>query len=139
MNYPFQVKYNVAFRDIDMHGVLHHSNYYYYCEKARIGLLEASGLSYNSVIDMGFGLVLVESKLKYFAPVKFDDLLELNLGVDELGRTSFKILYSIEVAGKKVSEGYTHHVCVNLTSGKPVKFPPELVKAMERYRFKKQL
>ena len=137
MNYPFQVKYNVAFRDIDMHGVLHHSNYYYYCEKARIGLLEASGLSYNSVIDMGFGLVLVESKLKYFAPVKFDDLLELNLGVDELGRTSFKILYSIEVAGQKVSEGYTHHVCVNLTSGKPVKFPPELVEAMRRYQLEK--
>ena len=137
MKFPFQVKYNVAFRDIDMHGVLHHSNYYYYCEKARIGLLEASGLSYNSVMDMGFGLVLVESKLKYFAPVKFDDLLELNLGVDELGRTSFKILYSIEVAGKKVSEGHTHHVCVNLNSGKPVKFPPELVEAMRRYQLEK--
>jgi len=134
MKYPFQVKYNVAFRDIDMHGVLHHSNFYYYCEKARVGLLEASGLSYNSVMDMGLGLVLVESRLKYFAPVKFDDLLELNLGVDELGRTSFKILYSIEVAGKKVSEGYTHHVCVNLKSGKPVKFPPELIEAIGRYQ-----
>ncbi len=137
MKFPFQVKYNVAFRDIDMHGVLHHSNYYYYCEKARIGLLEASGLSYNSVMDMGFGLVLVESKLKYFAPVKFDDLLELNLVVDDLGRTSFKILYSIEVAGKKVSEGHTHHVCVNLNSGKSVKLPPELIEAMERYQLEK--
>ena len=137
MKYPFQIKYNVAFRDIDMHGVLHHSNYYDYCEKARIGLLEASGLSYNSVMDMGLGLVLVESKLKYFAPVKFDDLLELNLGVDELGKTSFKILYLIEVAGKKVSEGHTHHVCVNLDSGKPVKLPSELIKAMGRYQSEK--
>ena len=134
MKFPFQVKYNVAFRDIDMHGVLHHSNFYYYCEKARVGLLEASGLSYNSVMDMGLGLVLVESRLKYFVPVKFDDLLELNLGVDELGRTSFKILYSIEVTGKKVSEGYTHHVCVNLNSGKPVKFPRELIEAIGRYQ-----
>lgn len=137
MKFPFQVKYKVAFRDIDMHGVLHHSNYYYYCEKARIELLEASGLPYNSVMDMGLGLVLVESKLKYFAPVKFDDLLEINLGVDDLGRTSFKILYSIEVAGKKVSEGHTHHVCVNLNSGKSVKFPPELVEAMGRYQLEK--
>lgn len=137
MKFPFQIKYKVAFRDIDMHGVLHHSNHYYYCEKARIELLEASGLSYKSVMDMGLGLVLVESKLKYFAPVKFDDLLELNLGVDDLGRTSFKILYSIEVAGKKVSEGHTHHVCVNLNSGKSVKFPPELVEAMGRYQLEK--
>ena len=133
MKFPFQVKYNVAFRDIDMHGVLHHSNYYYYCEKARIELLDASGLSYNSVMDMGLGLVLVESRLKYFAPVKFNDLLELNLGVDELGRTSFKILYSLEVNGKKVSEGYTHHVCINLDSGKPIKFPLKLIKAMKTY------
>ena len=137
MKFPFQVKYNVAFRDIDMHGVLHHSNYYYYCEKARIELLDASGLSYNSVMDMGLGLVLVESRLKYFAPVKFNDLLELNLGVDELGRTSFKILYSIAVAGKKVSEGYTHHVCINLNSGKPVKLSPQLIEAMGRYPLEK--
>jgi len=137
MKFPFQVKYSVAFRDIDMHGVLHHSNYYYYCEKARIELLDASGLSYISVMDMGLGLVLVESRLKYFAPVKFNDLLELNLGVDELGRTSFKILYSIEVAGKKVSEGYTHHVCINLNSGKPVKLSPQLIEAMGRYPLEK--
>ena len=137
MKYPFQIKYNVAFRDIDLHRVLHPSNYDDYCEKASIGLLDASGLSYNSVMDMGLGLVLVESKLKYFAPVKFDDLLELNLGVDELGKTSFKILYLIEVAGKKVSEGHTHHVCVNLDSGKPVKLPSELIKAMGRYQSEK--
>ena len=85
-------------------------------------------------MDMGLGLVLVESRLRYFAPVKFDDLLELNLGVDDFGRTSFKILYSIEVAGKKVSEGHTHHVCINLDSGKPVKFPPELIEAMGTYQ-----
>lgn len=134
MKFPFQVKYKVAFRDIDMHGVLHHSNFYYYCEKARVELLEASGLSYKSVMDMGLGLVLVESRLKYLAPVKFDDLLELNLGVDEFGKTSFKIIYSLEVTGKVVSEGHTHHVCINLNSGKPIKFPPELTTAMGKYQ-----
>ena len=137
MKYPFHAKYNVAFRDIDMHGVLHHSNYYYYCEKARVGLLEASGISYNSVINMGVGIVLIESRLQYFAPVKFDDLLEITLGVNELGRTSFKILYSLEVAGKKVSEGHTHHVCINLNSGKPVKIPPKLIEAMGKYALEK--
>ena len=133
MKYPFQVKYKVAFRDIDMHGVLHHSNFFYYCEKARVALLESSGLPYNSVIDLGLGLVLVESKLKYFAPVKFDDILELSLVVAEFKRTSFKILYSLEVNDKKVSEGYTHHVCINLDSGKPIKFPLKLIEAMKTY------
>ncbi len=130
MKFPFQAKYKVAFRDIDLHGVLHHSNYFYYCEKARVELLDAAGLSYKKVVSMGFGLVLVECRFKYLAPVKFDDLLQLNLRVDDFGRTSFKILYSLEVDGKKVSEGYTQHVCIKLDSGKPVKFPPALLEAL---------
>ena len=109
-----------------MHRVLHHSNYLYYCERSRIELLRSEDLNYNSIMEMGIGLMLVEIKFNYLAPVKFDDILKINIGVEGIRKTSFKMLYSIEVEDKIVCEGYTQHVCVDLKSLRPKKIPERL-------------
>ena len=132
MKYPHQFEFRVAFRDVDLHGVLHHSNYLYYCERSRIELLRSEDLNYNSIMEMGIALMLVEIKFKYLAPVKFDDILKINVGAEGIGKTSFKILYSIEVEEKMVCEGYTQHVCVDLESLKPKKIPERLRNMIER-------
>ena len=132
MKYPYQFEYRVAFRDVDLHGVLHHSNYLYYCERSRIDLLRSEDLNYNRVMDMGIALMLVEIKFKFIAPVKFDEILKINVGAEDIGKTSFKIRYSIEVEEKNVCEGYTQHVCVDLDSGKPKKIPEQLRNMFER-------
>ena len=126
MKYPYQFEFRVAFRDVDLHGVLHHSNYLYYCERSRIELLRSEDLNYNSIMEMGIGLMLVEIKFNYLAPVKFDDILKINIGVEGMRKTSFKMLYSIEVEDKIVCEGYTQHVCVDLKSLRPKKIPERL-------------
>jgi len=131
MKYPFRVDYRVAFRDVDLHKVLHHSNYFYYCEKGRVELLRSVDFSYRKVLEMKIGLMLVECKLKFSASVKFDEILNISLGADKIGKSSFKILYLMEVDGKIVSEGYTHHVCVSLDSGKPTRIPEKLLVALE--------
>lgn len=134
MKYPFKVDFSVAFRDVDLHDVLHHSNYFYYCEKGRLELLRSVDLPYKKIMEMGIGLMLVECKLKFIAPVKFDDFLNIYIGTDKMGKSSFRILYSIEVDGKIVSEGYTHHVCVNLTSKKPARLPEELYTKLNSFQ-----
>ena len=134
MKYPFRVDYRVAFRDVDLHNVLHHSNYFYYCEKGRVELLRSVNLPYKKVVEMGISLMLVECNLKFSASVRFDEILNINLGVDKIGKSSFKILYLMEVDEKIVSEGYTHHVCVSLDSGKPTRIPEKLLVALESFQ-----
>lgn len=134
MKYPFKADFRVAFRDVDLHNVLHHSNYFYYCEKGRVELLRSVNLPYKKIMEMGIGLMLVECKLKFIAPVKFDDILKMHMGTDKMGKSSFKILYSIEVDGKIVSEGYTHHVCVNLKSNKPTRLPENLFAKLNSFQ-----
>ena len=127
MKYPFKVDFRIAFRDVDLHDVLHHSNYFYYCEKGRVELLRSVDFPYKKVMEMGIGLMLVECKLKFIAPVKFDDTLNINMGTDKIGKSSFKIAYLMEVDGNIVSEGYTHHVCVSLESKKPMRLTEKLL------------
>ncbi len=134
MKYPFKADFRVAFRDVDLHNVLHHSNYFYYCEKGRVELLRSVNLPYKKIMEMGIGLMLVECKLKFIAPVKFEDILNIHMATDKMGNSSFRILYSMEVDGKIVSEGYTHHVCMNLTSKKPVRLPEKLLEKLTSFQ-----
>ena len=134
MKYPFKVDFQIAFRDVDLHDVLHHSNYFYYCEKGRVELLRSVNLPYKKIMEMGIGLMLVECKLKFIAPVKFDDILNIHMATDKMGKSSFRILYSMEVDGKIVSEGYTHHVCMNLTSKKPARLPEKLLEKLTSFQ-----
>jgi len=127
VKYPFRVDYRVAFRDVDLHQVLHHSNYFYYCEKGRVELLRSMSLPYKKLMEMGIGLMLVECNLKFIAPAKFDDILDIYIGTDKIGKSSFKIVYLMEIDGQVVTEGFTHHVCVSLDSGKPKKLPEKLL------------
>ena len=134
MKYPFEVDFRVAFRDVDLHDVLHHSNYFYYCEKGRVELLRSVNLPYKKIMEMGIGLMLVECKLKFIAPVKFEDILNIHMATDKMGNSSFRILYSMEVDGKIVSEGYTHHVCMSLTSKKPERLPEKLIEKLNSFQ-----
>jgi len=56
------------------------------------------------------------------------------MATDKMGKSSFRILYSIEVDGKIVSEGYTHHVCMNLTSKKPERLPEKLIEKLNSFQ-----
>lgn len=75
----------------------------------------------------GRGLVVVEALLHYRRPAYFDDELTLRTELADLGRASLHFDYGVLRDGEVLVTGHTRHACIDLTSGKPVRMPEELL------------
>jgi acyl-CoA thioester hydrolase len=90
--------------------------------------LRATGHSYREMESQGSGLVVVEALLHYRRPAFFDDELTLNTSLVELGNVSLRFDYKVLRDGEVLVTGHTRHACIDLTTGKPIRMPQQLLK-----------
>ena len=95
---------------------------------ARVEWLRATGRSYKEMERGGRGLVVVEALVRYRKPAFFDDELTLRTGIAELGKATLRFDYEVLRDGEQLATGYTRHACVDLSTGKPVRMPEELLR-----------
>jgi acyl-CoA thioester hydrolase len=76
----------------------------------------------------GRGLVVVEALLNYRRPAYFDDELTLSTRLADLGKVSLRFDYEVLKDGEVLVTGHTRHACVDLTTGKPVRMPEQLLR-----------
>ena len=89
--------------------------------------LRATGQSYREMEGRGRGLIVVEALLHYRRPAFFDDELTLRTELADLGKVSLRFDYELLRDGEVLTTGHTRHACVDLTTGKPVRMPEELL------------
>lgn len=70
---PGCVRLEVPFHDVDALGVVWHGHYYKYFEIARTSLMRAHGLESAELRDSGYSLLVIESKCRYIAPLRYGD------------------------------------------------------------------
>jgi acyl-CoA thioester hydrolase len=102
--------------EVDQYGHVNHANYVHYLETARIEALEAAGLSLPWMREQGYLIVAVDLAVKYHAPARSGDTVEITTWVREArGARSFwvqeireaksqRLLVSAGVTGALVSE-----------------------------------
>jgi acyl-CoA thioester hydrolase len=90
--------------------------------------LRATGRSYREMERQGRGLVVVEALLNYRRPAYFDDELTLSTRLADLGKVSLRFDYEVLKDGEVLVTGHTRHACVDLTTGKPVRMPEQLLR-----------
>lgn len=64
-------------------GVVHHSRYLGYFEQGRIELMRAIGLPHLAQEERGQPLTLQSVEVRYAAPARYDDVLELETWIEE--------------------------------------------------------
>ncbi len=92
--------------------------------------LRAAGLSYKEMEGRGVGLVVAEALTRYRKPARFDDELTLRTELSDLGRASLRFYYTLFRKDEEIASGYTHHGCVDLTSGRPCRIPGKFAEAL---------
>jgi acyl-CoA thioester hydrolase len=109
------VRVRVRFGETDLMGVVHHSSYLAYMEVARIEWLRRRGITYASMAEHGVHLPVVELSLKYRAPARFDDEIDVETTLAEVGAVSVRFDYRIVRAadGTLCTEGMTRLACVD--------------------------
>jgi acyl-CoA thioester hydrolase len=91
----------VYYEDTDMGGVVYHSNYLNFCERARSEVFFKRGL--NPVLDKGH-FVARRVVADFYTTAKLGDLLEIKSELIEMKAASFTLKQSIYREDKKVFE-----------------------------------
>lgn len=128
-NKIFSMPVRVYFQDTDAGGVVYHSNYLNFMERARAEWLRTFGYS-NAGLMQELGVVFVVRSLKidYLKPAVLDDTLEVTAQIKELGRSRLTLLQSLMRGEEKLMESEVHLVCVSTDQFKPVSVPEVLRK-----------
>ena len=121
-----EVDLRVRYSETDAQGIVNNANYLSYFEVGRVEWLRAAGLSYRELEKKGYGFVVVEVRAFYRKAAFFDDELTLRTELAELKRASLRFSYALLRDEEVVATGYTRHGCIELSTGRAQRMPPEL-------------
>jgi acyl-CoA thioester hydrolase len=129
---PFEheTQIRVRYAETDQMGVVWHGNYLQYFESARTEALRASGWSYRGLEEAGIMLPLVEARLEYFRPARYDDLLTVQAIVREPPTVRMRFDYEVRnEAGERLVTGHTVLGFVDAVTRRPCR-PPARLRAL---------
>ena len=125
---PFVHRLRVRFHECDPQGVVFNAHYFMYFDVALTEMWRAAFGSYQSVVDQGTDVVVVEAAATYRASARFDDEIDVELAIVRLGTTSMTTEATVRRDGELLVEGRLVHVFVDpATMAK--QFIPERVRA----------
>jgi acyl-CoA thioester hydrolase len=115
MSAPFRISRRVDFADTDMAGIIHFSNYFRYMEFAEVAFLRARGLSVSMTTDADkIGFPRVSATCDYLHPVRFEDVVDIEVRVERVGRKSVTYTFDFTHKGKLVAKGRLSAVCCRM-------------------------
>ena len=127
MDTVFTHRLEVRFRDCDAMGHMNNAVYLTYLEQARLTHWRALGGFSGPDRDGSPGVILARAEIDYRAPARYGDLLEIRLGVAEIGRTSFTYEYEIVGEGDTlIAVAKTVMVRYDYAAGRPVPVSEEI-------------
>lgn len=114
----------VGYVDTDKAGVVHHSAYLAYLEAARIAHWREGGLDYRQFeVETGLALPVVEAHLKYRAPARFDDEVEVHTWVERVTRARVFFRQEVRRGAQVLCEGTIVLGCVRMAEERAVSIP----------------
>jgi len=131
MSTPFHFEWRVHYHETDQQGFVYHSRYLEYLDMAMIEFFRSRGWAYSNLIEAGFDPSVVETTIKFKAPVRFDDQLRIRVSPSRVGYSSFSLSFSIrrELEASPLLLATTTYVNVDAEHATSKKIP-EAVKAI---------
>ena len=111
----FTTSYRVIYGDTDAAGVVYNANYLKLFEIGRTELMRQLGVPYSRIEEQGLVIPVTECYLRFKAPARYDDLLDIETVLAGLRPYSCQFHYRIrhQESGKILAEGFTRHGCVD--------------------------
>ena len=124
----------VRWRETDSAGIVHFSNFFMYFEVAEQKLmreilkLDLASTAQSKVLR----LPRVEAYCQYSSPARFDDLLEVELSIAAIGKSSITYAFSVlnKTTDKISANGRVKVVAVD-QNFRPVEIPPDILELLK--------
>lgn len=130
----FRHPLRVRFNECDPQGIVFNANFLTYADIAITELYREAFGSWQAPMDKhGIDMVVAEANVRYLAPLRFDEELELVVSMTRIGETSTNTLVAIERSGEPVAAVEIRHVVIDAASRAKTPIPAAVREALQAY------
>ena len=136
MDFPFAYRQRVRFGETDLQAVVYYANYLVFAEVGRVAYLRELGILYErDLVAQGVDFTIGEARVRYHAPLRFDDEYDIKVRVGKIRHSSWTFEYAIDRAdGTHCVDASTIQVMLDRKSGRATRIPEALRGILERAR-----
>ena len=120
---PFRFQTRIRFIDTDASGRIHYTCMFRYFESAEIEFMRSKGIKYE-VGEYSFPRVHVECDFVH--PLTHDDLIEIEVCLTRLGRSSAELEFRAMKAADLAARGRIVIVCMDRRTQRAILIPDEV-------------
>lgn len=129
-------RYRTSLSDTDYLQAVHYTNYFRYCERVWMELLNSIGFSYTTLIHKyGVFLPTVEVGGKVLSPTRMDNDIEVYAWVEDIGvkQIRWRCVIKNLTSNRVVADIYHIVKCSDTALTQSVELPRELVERLSKY------
>jgi acyl-CoA thioester hydrolase len=129
---PFVHTLRVRYNECDPQGVVFNANYLTYFDITMGELWRELG-GYQEMVESGVDMVVAEAKIRYRAPLRFDEEFEVHASLANLDETSMTTALTLMRGHDRIAEGELRHVFIEAGGGPKSSIPASIREQLERY------
>lgn len=130
----FRHSLRIRYQECDPQGVVYFARYPEYYDLALTELFREAMGSYQAMVDAGSDMVVAEQSIRYRSSGRFDELVDIDVSIDQLGDTSMLSSYTISREGELLVEGDMRHVFIDVATKQKQSMPADIRAALAPYR-----
>jgi acyl-CoA thioester hydrolase len=131
----FRLPVRVYYQDTDAGGVVFHATYLAFLERARTEWLRRLGFDIARMARADRVLFIVrEVRVTYVRPALLDDLLQVTVAVQHLGRAQFTLRQQVLRDAELLADASVNLACVSSDALRPLRLPDALCDAVAAAR-----
>jgi acyl-CoA thioester hydrolase len=118
----------------DLVNAVYHGRIFELFEEARTEAFRRCGFEYREIDEAGNAMIVTAVAARFHAPARFDEMVQIAVYVDALSKAQVRIGYEgrREGDGTLLVTGETVFAFVSKDSGRPVRVPEGIHRALER-------
>lgn len=124
----------IYYQDTDAGGIVYHSNYLDYAERARSEFLRDVGLPVNDLLERDVAFVIKKAEINYKSPARLEDLLTVHTSIGEIRGASMLMKQTIKRGDMDLVDIILQAVFVNPKTMSPIRIPADLKEKFELYQ-----
>lgn len=124
----------VPFHDCDPLGIVWHGHYYKYLEIARTELLKRYRLDVPDFIDLGYRLLMIETRCRHAFPLEYGDKFQVKSWIIEHDmrlHIGYEVL-NLSHGGRRSAKAWTTLVCTDVAGTMLFEVPRPVQERIER-------
>lgn len=128
----FSLPVRVYYEDTDSGGVVYHSNYLNFMERARTEWLRSLGFEQDELLrSEGVIFAVSAVNIRFQQPARFNELLEVTVALDRQGAASLTLVQEARRGAEVLANAEVRIACIDKQRFMPVAIPERIVEKLE--------